>query len=54
MRLHARQVAVAAGATDEQIEWLAEQLVRDQIIRSDNAEAIWKEGSASKDGGFNA
>lgn len=49
MRLHARQVAVAAGATGEQIEWLAEQLVRDQIIRIDHAEAILKEGSASKD-----
>jgi len=49
MRLHARQVAVAAGATGEQIEWLAEQLVRDQIIHIDHAEAILKEGSASKD-----
>jgi len=49
MRLHARQVAVAAGATGEQIEWLAEQLVRDQIIRIDHAEAILKERSASKD-----
>ena len=49
MRLHARQVAVAAGATDEQIEWLAEQLVRDQIIRIDHAEAILKEGSQSED-----
>jgi len=49
MRLHARQVAVAAGATGEQIEWLAEQLVRDQIIRIDQAEAILKEGSQSED-----
>ena len=49
MRLHARQVAVAAGATGEQIEWLAEQLVRDQIIRIDHAEAILKEGSQSED-----
>ena len=49
MRLHARQVAVAAGATGEQIEWLAEQLVRDQIIRIDHAEAILTEGSQSED-----
>jgi hydroxymethylglutaryl-CoA reductase len=47
MRLHARQVAVAAGAKGEQIEWLAERLVRDQIIRIDHAEAILNEGSQS-------
>lgn len=47
MRLHARQVAVAAGAKGEQIEWLAERLVRDQIIRIDHAEAILNQGSQS-------
>ena len=45
MRLHARQVAIAAGAEGEQINQLAEQLIRDKKIRIDYAEEIidnWK------------
>ena len=42
MSLHARQVAIAAGAQGEQIERLAQQLVAEQIIRIDRAEAILK------------
>ncbi|MDY6845508.1 MAG: hydroxymethylglutaryl-CoA reductase, degradative [Chloroflexota bacterium] len=45
MSLHARQVAVAAGAKGEQIEKLAEQLVADGVIRIDHAQAILKEWS---------
>ena len=42
MSLHARQVAIVAGAQGEQIERLAQQLVAEQIIRIDRAEAILK------------
>ncbi len=48
MGLHARQVAIAAGAQGEQIERLAEQLVREQLVRIDRAEEIlrsWQTGS---------
>lgn len=40
MSLHARQVAITAGAQGEQIEKLAQQLVAEKIIRIDRAEAI--------------
>ncbi len=43
MSLHARQVAIAAGASGEQIERLAEQLVREKTVRIDRAEEILKE-----------
>lgn len=45
MSLHARQVAIAAGAKGEMIEQLAKQLVTEKAIRVDRAEAIlesWK------------
>ena len=45
MGLHARQVAIAAGAQGEQIEKLAAQLVDEKIVRLDRAEEIlveWK------------
>jgi hydroxymethylglutaryl-CoA reductase len=40
MSLHARQVAIAAGAQGEQIERLADQLVREKTVRIDRAEEI--------------
>ena len=40
MGLHARQVAVAAGAQGEQIDWLANQLVSEKNVRIDRAEEI--------------
>ena len=40
MSLHARQVAIAAGAQGEQIERLAAQLVAENVVRIDRAEAI--------------
>ena len=43
MGLHARQVALAAGASGEQIERLARQLVSEKTVRIDRAEAILKE-----------
>ncbi len=43
MGLHARQVAIAAGAQGEMIERLARQLVAENAVRLDRAEAILKE-----------
>lgn len=40
MNLHARQVAIAAGAEREQINRLAEQLVRERTVRVDRAKEI--------------
>jgi hydroxymethylglutaryl-CoA reductase len=40
MSLHARQVAMAAGAEGEQITRLAQQLVAENTVRSDRAEEI--------------
>ena len=42
MSLHARQVAIAAGATGELIEKVAEQMVAEKTVRIDRAEAILK------------
>lgn len=43
MSLHARQVAVAAGALSNEVERLANQLVAEKTIRTDRAEQILKE-----------
>ncbi len=43
MTLHARQVAIAAGASGEQVEKLAAQLVAEKVVRIDRAEEILKE-----------
>jgi hydroxymethylglutaryl-CoA reductase len=40
MSLHARQVAIAAGAAGEQVERVAAQLVKERTIRLDRAEEI--------------
>ena len=45
MSLHARQVAIAAGATGSQIDRLAERLVADKAVRVDHARDIIKEWS---------
>ncbi len=42
MSLHARQVAIAAGADGEMIERLARQLVAEKTVRIDRAEEILK------------
>jgi hydroxymethylglutaryl-CoA reductase len=42
MSLHARQVAIAAGATGEQIEKVAAQMVAEKVVRIDRAEEILK------------
>jgi len=43
MSLHARQVAVAAGATGAMIEEVARQMVQDKVVRIDRAEELLKE-----------
>jgi len=43
MSLHARQVAVAAGAQGDMIELLARQLVQEKTVRIDRAEEILKD-----------
>ena len=40
MGLHARQVAIAAGATGEQIERIAAQMVREGNVRSARAREL--------------
>jgi hydroxymethylglutaryl-CoA reductase len=47
MSLHARQVAIAAGATDDQIEKVAAQLVAEKTVRIDKAEEILKNFKSS-------
>ncbi len=43
MSLHARQVAIAAGAGGEQIEQIAAQMVAEKTVRIDRAEELLKE-----------
>ncbi len=43
MSLHARQVAIAAGATGDQIEQVAAQMVAEKTVRIDRAEEILKD-----------
>ena len=45
MGLHARQVAIAAGAAGEQIDRLADQMVAERNVRIDRAEEILREWS---------
>jgi hydroxymethylglutaryl-CoA reductase len=48
MSLHARQVAIAAGATGDQIDMLAAQLVAEKAVRIDRAEQILKDWNRPK------
>jgi hydroxymethylglutaryl-CoA reductase len=48
MSLHARQVAIAAGAKGADVDRLAEQLVKEKVVRIDRAEMILKQWSESK------
>ena len=48
MRLHARQVALSAGAEAAQVAPLAEQLVREDNIRIERAQEILREWSEQK------
>ncbi|MEX1246879.1 MAG: hydroxymethylglutaryl-CoA reductase, degradative, partial [Anaerolineales bacterium] len=48
MSLHARQVAIAAGAHGDTIEKLAGQLVKEKTVRVDRAEQLLKEWTNGK------
>jgi len=48
MSLHARQVAIAAGASGELIEKVAAQMVTEKIVRIDRAEEILKSLQSGK------
>jgi len=48
MSLHARQVAIAAGAKGEMVEQLAYQLVAEKTVRIDRAEEILKKWTAGE------
>jgi hydroxymethylglutaryl-CoA reductase len=48
MSLHARQVAIAAGAALEQVDKLAAQLVAEKAVRIDRAEEILKDWKRPK------
>src|SRR5215210_3157184 len=43
MTLHARQVAIAAGATGALVEQVASRLVAEKVVRIDRAEAVLRE-----------
>ena len=43
MTLHARQVAIAAGATGALVDQVAGRMVAEKTVRIDRAEAILKE-----------
>jgi hydroxymethylglutaryl-CoA reductase len=45
MSLHARQVAIAAGASGDLIDEVARRMVEEKVVRTDRAEAILKETS---------
>ena len=48
MNLHARQVAIAAGAKGEQINRLSQELVAEKMVRIDRAKEILQEWQATK------
>jgi hydroxymethylglutaryl-CoA reductase len=48
MALHARNIAVAAGATDELIDLVAEKMVAERKIRMDRAKELIEQYKASK------
>ena len=50
MSLHARQVAIAAGATGEAVDRVAERMVAEKVVRVDRAEAILKDLRAKTPG----
>ncbi len=49
MRLHARQIALAAGATAAQVQGIADQLVAERTIRVERARELLLEQNGTKD-----
>jgi hydroxymethylglutaryl-CoA reductase len=48
MTLHARQVAIAAGARGAEVGRLANQLVAEKVVRIDRAEEILRSWQAEQ------
>jgi hydroxymethylglutaryl-CoA reductase len=48
MSLHARNIAVAAGATGELIDLVAEKMVEERKIRMDRAKELIEQHKTSK------
>jgi hydroxymethylglutaryl-CoA reductase len=48
MRMHARQVALAAGAVDGQVQQIANQLIREQNIRINRAQELLQSGTVAR------
>ena len=40
MSLHARNIAVAAGATGDAVDWIADRMVKERKIRMDRAKEL--------------
>jgi hydroxymethylglutaryl-CoA reductase len=40
MALHARQVAIAAGAIGDEVDWVAEQMVAERAVRLSRAQTL--------------
>ena len=51
MSLHARQVAIAAGATGAMVDSVAEQMVNEGLVRIDRAESILQRTNHARDQG---
>ncbi|MEM4465917.1 MAG: 3-hydroxy-3-methylglutaryl-CoA reductase, partial [Nitrososphaerota archaeon] len=49
MSLHAKNIAVMAGAVGDEIDIVAEQMVREKTIRVDRAQEILKELRSKKE-----
>jgi hydroxymethylglutaryl-CoA reductase len=49
MSLHARQVAIAAGAEGDLVDKLADQMIADKSVRIDRAQAILQSWGITKD-----
>ncbi len=49
MALHARQVAIAAGAIGDEVDWVAEQMVAERAIRPDRAQALLAQRRRTRD-----
>jgi len=43
MSLHAKNIAIMAGAVGDEIDLVAERMVRDKIVRVDRAKEILEE-----------
>ena len=43
MSLHARQVAIAAGALGDEVDWVAGRMVAERVVRIDRAQALLAE-----------